>query len=180
MLPAIRRIVTGHDADGRSIVASDAPATNIASSADLPDEGLINMWAIGPELPRDADPMSASWGLLPPTGGTIVRYFQVAPEVRYDRWTLDERMARTKAIYAAMGAPDAHRDPTRHPAMHETPTVDFIVLLRGTITMLIDVGEVALQPFDMVVQRGTNHAWVNHGDSPALLLAVLNDDRRSA
>lgn len=178
MLPAVRRIVTCHDAQGRSIVRSDAPAGNVASSAELPEEGLINLWAIGPGIDPAVDPTVVPWGLLPTPGGSIVRFFQIAPEDRYNRWTREQRVARTKAIYAGMGAPDVHRDATRHPAMHETKTVDFIVLLQGEITMMLDVGEVALKPFDMVVQRGTNHAWVNHGEVPALLLAVLNDAHR--
>jgi len=47
--------------------------------------------------------------------------------------------------------------------------------LKGEVTLLLDQDEVELQPFDVVVQRGTNHAWVNHGSVPALLIAVLID-----
>ena len=47
--------------------------------------------------------------------------------------------------------------------------------LKGDVTLLLDEDEVRLKPFDVVVQRGTNHAWVNNGDEPALLIAVLID-----
>tara|TARA_B000000441_G_C21487720_1_gene202016 strand:+ start:17 stop:163 length:147 start_codon:yes stop_codon:yes gene_type:complete len=43
------------------------------------------------------------------------------------------------------------------------------------VSLLLDEEDVRLEPFDTVVQRGTNHAWVNHGDEPALLIAVLID-----
>ncbi len=66
-------------------------------------------------------------------------------------------------------------DISRHPSMHRTKTVDYVVLLRGEVTMLLDEGEVHLRPFDVVVQRGTNHGWVNHGDETALLVGVLVD-----
>ena len=59
--------------------------------------------------------------------------------------------------------------------MHKTDTVDYIILLKGDVSLLLDKEEVKLNPFDTVVQRGTNHAWINHGDEPALLIAVLID-----
>jgi quercetin dioxygenase-like cupin family protein len=66
-------------------------------------------------------------------------------------------------------------DTRKHPAMHKTETIDYIILLKGDVTLILDNDEVNLKPFDVVVQRGTNHAWVNNGDEPALLTAVLID-----
>jgi uncharacterized cupin superfamily protein len=45
-------------------------------------------------------------------------------------------------------------DTSRHPGMHKTRTIDYVVLLSGEVTMLLDKGEVELKPFDVVVQRG--------------------------
>jgi quercetin dioxygenase-like cupin family protein len=59
--------------------------------------------------------------------------------------------------------------------MHKTRTIDYVVLLSGEVTLLLDKGEVDLKPFDVVVQRGTNHAWVNKGKDPALIAGVLID-----
>jgi quercetin dioxygenase-like cupin family protein len=59
--------------------------------------------------------------------------------------------------------------------MHKSKTTDYIILLKGQITLMLDDGEVDLQPLDVVVQRGTNHAWVNRGTEDALLMAVLVD-----
>ena len=59
--------------------------------------------------------------------------------------------------------------------MHKTETVDYIILLKGEVTLLLDEDERALKPLDVVIQRGTNHAWVNKGDEPAVLMAVLVD-----
>ena len=74
-----------------------------------------------------------------------------------------------------MGASHERVDTTRHPSMHKTKTIDYIILLKGDVTLLLDNDEVKLKPFDVVVQRGTNHAWVNNGEEPALLIAVLID-----
>jgi quercetin dioxygenase-like cupin family protein len=59
--------------------------------------------------------------------------------------------------------------------MHKTETIDYIILLKGDVTLILDQEEVDIKPFDVVVQRGTNHAWVNNGSDPALLIAVLID-----
>jgi quercetin dioxygenase-like cupin family protein len=59
--------------------------------------------------------------------------------------------------------------------MHKTKTVDYIILLSGRVTLMLDEDEVDLEPFDVVVQRGTNHAWINKGPDRALLVAVLVD-----
>jgi quercetin dioxygenase-like cupin family protein len=59
--------------------------------------------------------------------------------------------------------------------MHKTNTIDYIILLKGDVTLLLDEDEVDLKPFDVVVQRGTNHAWVNNGTDTALFIAVLID-----
>ena len=61
--------------------------------------------------------------------------------------------------------------------MHKTETVDYIILLKGDVTLVLDEEDVDLKPFDVVVQRGTNHAWVNNGKEPALLIAVLIDSK---
>ena len=74
-----------------------------------------------------------------------------------------------------MGAAQHRVDTSKHPAMHKTNTIDYIILLKGDVSLLLDEYEVKLKPFDVGVQRGTNHAWVNLGEDPALLIAVLID-----
>ena len=79
--------------------------------------------------------------------------------------------------FEKIGAAHHRIDTTKHPAMHKTETIDYIILLKGDVTLVLDQEEVDLKPFDVVVQRGTNHAWVNNGDEPALLIAVLIDSK---
>ena len=74
-----------------------------------------------------------------------------------------------------VGSPECRVDTSRHPLMHVTPTTDYVMLLSGAVSLLLDVGEpIALQPFDCVVQRATNHAWIVTGSEPAFLLAVMS------
>ena len=79
------------------------------------------------------------------------------------------------SLFKAMNASDAQPDTRRDPGMHRTPTTDYIILLSGQITLVLDKQEVDMRPFDTVIQRGTNHAWVNKGSEDALLMAVLVD-----
>jgi hypothetical protein len=179
MLYPARRIVTGHDANGRSIVVSDGPATNVVASPTTPNRGLINFWRVDQSPANNAgggDPMAGpSQGLLPPKNGSVFRFFQIAPERETAHLSKEEREKRMDVTFADMGAAAARVDTGRHPSMHKTETVDYIILLQGEVTMLLDEGEVRMKPFDVLIQRGTNHGWVNYGDAPALLVAVLID-----
>jgi quercetin dioxygenase-like cupin family protein len=174
-----RRIVTGHDAQGRSIVISDAPPENVVPNPADPDRGHINFWRTD-RVPADngvyADPMAGPpCPLPPPKGGTMFRFFQIAPEKNEAGLSTEERDTRMAKMFHAAGADDARIPMDRHPSMHRTDSVDYIILLKGEVTALLDVGEVNMKPFDVLIQRGTNHGWVNYGDEPALLVAVLVD-----
>jgi len=163
----IRRIVTGHDGQGKSVVVSDAAT---------PMEGRLHeLWltsampakfggepALGP-LPKD---------LEPPKNGTVVRYVRFDPAQNITRAELEQRTAER---FAAMKASHCRVDTSRHPGMHKTASVDYGIVLSGNITLLLDEGERDLQPFDVVIQRGTNHAWVNRGTAPALMAFILID-----
>ena len=173
MLMTFRRIVTGHDANGRSVVFSDGPATNTVGS-------LTNFWSLAAvPAPVDAgDPTTGEpLGLHPPDGGVTFRFFQIQPNRMFEGVPDEALRSAARARFREMGAEDALVDTTRHPAMHRTRTVDFIVLLSGEVTLLLDEADVPMKPFDVVVQRGTNHAWVNTGDEVATLMAVLVDGR---
>jgi quercetin dioxygenase-like cupin family protein len=65
----------------------------------------------------------------------------------------------------------------RHPLMHRTESIDYAIVLSGEITMLLDEGEVLLKAGDILVQVGTNHAWVNRSNAPAVVAFVLVDGK---
>jgi mannose-6-phosphate isomerase-like protein (cupin superfamily) len=171
-----RRIVTGVDAEGASVVVSDGPTPNTFGPAKSPY--LINFWAIG-STPADyadpQDPAASPIPLHPAPGGVTFRFFRVPPESAFAHLTDEQRRAGAKAYHAQVGAPDAYVPDARHPGFHKTQSVDFIVLLEGEVTLLLDKDEVPMKPFDVVVQRGTSHSWANYGDTTALLMAVLVD-----
>ena len=169
----MRRIITGHNAEGKSVITIDGPP---ARSLSENEGGLYELWNTdGNEINTldETDRADSEVLLSPPVGGTKFRYFQINPTPEGVPADLIE--AATAAAFEKMGAAHHRVDTTRHPAMHKTKTIDYIILLKGDVTLLLDEEEVDLKPFDVVVQRGTNHAWVNNGSETALFIAVLID-----
>ena len=169
----MRRIVTGHNGNGKSIVTIDGPP---ARSIGEDVGGLFELWntdgneVISTDVIDRADDEII---LSPPGGGTKFRYFQINPLPEGVPEDILQEMAAD--AFEKVGAAHHRVDTSKHPAMHKTETVDYIILLKGNVTLILDEEQVDIKPFDVVVQRGTNHAWVNNGTEPALLIAVLID-----
>ncbi|CDX30167.1 Cupin 2 conserved barrel domain protein [Mesorhizobium sp. ORS 3359] len=171
MLKQVRRIVTTDDASGRSEVLFDGIADHTITV-------LTELWRTEPgrhDHKNPEDLARRSRGIEPPPGGTVFRFFQIAPESESAHLSRAEREKAARDWFAAMGSAHLQPDISRHETMHRSPTTDYIVLLSGQITLVLDKEERDLKPFDVVVQRGTNHAWVNRGTEDALLMAVLVD-----
>jgi hypothetical protein len=165
----IRRVITGNDELGRSRVVMDFSSERRGIAADL--------WLSGPALATEsgAVAVNAEGRLEPPSGGSVFRFFVVPPEERIRHMSVGERERLYAAHFQLMSASHTRVDTRRHPGMHRTNTLDYVVLLCGCVTLLLDDGAVTLEPFDVVIQRGTNHAWVNYGSTDTLLAAVLLD-----
>ncbi len=173
MATQYRRIVTGHNANGKSIIVSDGPAPG---GFDEHGGGTAEFW-ITDQIPVDnktpkGDPAGRPTKLEPPPNGSIMRFFALPPDSVFKP---GEAEKHAKALFASIGASHCQVDTSRHPAMHRTKTIDYIILLSGEVKLILDEGETMMKPFDVVIQRGTNHAWANPGKVPALLVAVLID-----
>jgi mannose-6-phosphate isomerase-like protein (cupin superfamily) len=169
----MRRIVTGHNEDGRSIITIDGPP---ARSIGEDVGGLFELWNTDGNIIDTKDNLDRADQdiiLSPPTGGTKFRYFQINPTPEGIPMEIMQEIAAD--AFEKIGAGHHRVNTSKHPAMHKTETIDYIILLKGDVTLILDEDEVTLKPHDVVVQRGTNHAWVNNGDEPALLIAVLID-----
>ena len=169
----MRRIVTGHNEDGRSIITIDGPP---ARSIGEDVGGLFELWNTDGNIIDTKDNLDRADQdiiLSPPTGGTKFRYFQINPTPEGIPMEIMQEIAAD--AFEKIRAGHHRVDTSKHPAMHKTETIDYIILLKGDVTLILDEDEVTLKPHDVVVQRGTNHAWVNNGDEPALLIAVLID-----
>jgi hypothetical protein len=172
MLRKIRRIVTGHDARGKSVIASDAPSPHTLSLLDEPALGLTDLWVTSSAPADNADPADAAARpaitLEPPPGGTIFRVVEFPP----DQATLG-KLDRAKLFEAMHAGQAMDREGARHPGMHRTATVDYAIVLSGEIYAMMDEGEALMKAGDCLVQRGTNHAWSNRSQAPCLVAFVL-------
>lgn len=170
-----RRIVTGHDEQGRSIFLQDGPAPNLIQPEHSPNVGMFNLWrmmAVPGSYAGDADeaPADAKITLVPPQDGLVFRIIEFPPDA-------ERNLAAQKEVFKAYGNPEAlsekHADGDRHPGFHKTETVDFALLLEGEIWALMDEGEKQMFPGDVLIQRGTNHAWANRSNKPARMAFIL-------
>jgi mannose-6-phosphate isomerase-like protein (cupin superfamily) len=167
-----RRIVTTHDARGKAIVHID---DNPPLGAAEPELGVTSclLWTTD-RMPADisekADAGKVKIGIPPPPNGTALRFVEFAPETEAAKKLPPGHMAKLLGEGHMAGglAP-------RHAAMHRTKSVDYIIILSGEIDMLLDDSEVHLKAGDVVVQQGTNHAWVNRGKEPCRIAAILID-----
>lgn len=156
----VRRIVTGVDATGRSAVVADAPVA-------VP--GGLWLTPAAPASTNAADPLPT--GALPRvpapgSGGTALLVADISPGL--------PTVPDVDALRSAGLIVTADRL-ARHPHFHATATLDYCVCLEGEVTCVLDDGEAVLQPGDVLVQRGTQHAWLNRTDRPARMLFVLVD-----
>lgn len=173
MLQQIRRVVTENDENGKSRVLMDGNSEHLLTVC-------TELWLTeaGPhDHTKPIDMAAKPHSLEPPKGGTVFRYFQIPPESQSAHLSGEERQKASRDWFASMGAGHLQPDTSRHESMHQSPTTDYIILLSGQITLMLDTEERDLKPFDCVIQRGTNHAWVNRGTEDALLMAVLVDSQ---
>jgi hypothetical protein len=165
-LPSIRRIVTGNDAGGNSRIVEDAPATAIRTVPERPGYRAVNVWR------TNADAVENHKGILPPKGGTILRIIDFPPEPKDP----EERRRRIAATFGGIFKDASHdKREGKHPGMHTTDTVDYAIVLEGEIWAVMDEGETLMRAGDVLIQRGTNHAWANRSDATARIAFVLID-----
>ena len=178
ILPPIRRIVTEDDAQGRSRIAEDAPARAVRTVDGRPGYRSVNVWrtTAAPAPVGAADGIAEHKGILPPeNGGSILRIIDFPPESADPA----ERRRQIQATFTGMFS-DAQHDKREgaHPGMHRTDTVDYAILLEGEIWAVMDEGETLMRAGDVLIQRGTNHAWANRSNKTARIAFVLLDGRR--
>lgn len=149
-----RRIVTGLK-NGRSLIVEDRKVTNV--SEHLPGLLISDIWATN-SMPVDlTQEVTVNNTLVPdpPKQGSYFRYVSIPPD-------------------KDLGIPEKIANEA-HPLMHKTDTLDYIIILSGELYLILDEEETLLKTGDIVIQKGTNHAWSNRSDQPCVQLAILLD-----
>lgn len=148
----VRRVVTGRTSDGRSTVSIDGICPHLRELPGFPTFRFTDLW-VTRQAPADngtdADEAEGPVAHVPPPGGNVLRLLEIAPDP-------------PGVDMAGSGR-------------HVTSTVDYVYVLSGAITVVLEDGEVDLRPGDVLIQRGTVHAWSNRGEEPCIMLGVLVD-----
>ena len=145
--PNLRRIVTGHDHDGRAMVKIDGPATNHKHPTESVTSTLMWVTDQAPaDFMQESDAGDRVIGTAPPLGGTRFCVLEIQPNNAFH-------------------------------GLHRTDTVDYVICMAGELDMELDDSKVTMKAGDILVQLGTHHAWVNRSNSVARIAVVLVDGR---
>lgn len=168
----IRRVVTTVDASGKAVVLFDGDNPHRAQRPGRRNVSSL-LW-VTDECPADiggaTDRAAVTIGTSPPPAGSVFRivdYPPTTPEM--------EKVDSGARMKELAHEPDIRGLPPRHPFMHRTRTIDYAIILEGEIDMLLDEEEIHLKAGDVLVQQGTNHAWVNRSSSMCRIAFVLID-----
>lgn len=176
-LRPIRRVITGESPSGVSSIIEDGLAPIVRLVAERPGYRVTNLWCTSsaPSLVSEPDRIAEHQGIAPHLGGTVLRIIDFPPEP-----TDPKELSR--ALEATFGAMyrDAQHKPKEgeHPGMHQTATIDYAIMLEGELVAIMDSGDTVLRAGDVLIQRGTNHAWANRSKKPARIAFVLIDAKR--
>ena len=175
----VRRVVTGHDGEGRAVIQEDRAVPRVQRIGGEHGPLFFEVWNTreSPALidPASGEPAEDGISLAPPKSGTRIRVLEIPPDdASLDKLSPEE----AKAHFAEVGAADASSHAgsnSRHAFMHRTETVDYGIMLEGELTLIMDVGETVIRAGDIVIQRGTNHGWANRSGKPCRIAFVLID-----
>lgn len=174
-LPDIRRIVTGNNAHGDSYIMEDRPANAIVTTPKRPGYRVVNIWRTQgmPVNLNETDTILEQKGILPPENGTILRVIDFPPEPKDSNALRKQLEATFNGLYS-----DANYKKHQYPGTHQTETLDYAIILEGEIIAKLDKDETVMREGDILIQRGTTHAWVNRSNKTARVAFILIDAAR--
>ncbi|GAB3431014.1 cupin domain-containing protein [Flindersiella endophytica] len=174
MEPArIRRVVTGHDSEGRARVVDDSEVEPITSEL-MPGAAIYRLWGHDerPTFPDDGSPPRAET-YYPPRDGSRFMVNTVPPGELVPPADLDLAAAMDELERRMPGAWAAMDPESDVPGMHTTDSIDYVLVVSGEATLELGNGEqTVVRAGDVVVQNGTRHAWRNHGTEPCTIVGV--------
>lgn len=169
----VRRVVTGHDEEGRAVFVSDEVLPPITPGL-MPGSEFHRLWGgdAPPHFPDDGAP-PAQPTYFPPVGGFRFGMFTVPPTGGPGPSPDLDLAAAIQEFRDKLPGLGDHMEPDA-PGMHTTATIDFEVVLSGEITLELDDGATrTMRAGDTIVQNGTRHRWTNHGTEPAVMAVFI-------
>lgn len=175
-LPGFKRVVTGHTAEGCATLAHCGAVPNAFALQAVPGTVFHEIWnthASPAPIDNGDDPTARALCLSPGAQGSLIRVVDIPPDSVQNALSAEA----AAATFAEIGQAHAGtgRAGSRHKLMHRTETVDYGIVTEGEVWLVLDDQEVHLCRGDVVVQRGTNHAWSNRTEAMARMVFILLD-----
>jgi len=165
----VRRIVTGINDAGHSVIASDSlmPAAEFRPG----DRLRAGMWVTDSAPASNLSPDPCPDGVITKVapehrGGVVFRITEIQP---------DSGSAPQVSELQSRGAHTTPERSAKHHGFHMTDTIDYAICLEGEVWAVLDEGETLMKAGDVLIQRGTYHAWANRSDRPARMAFILID-----
>jgi mannose-6-phosphate isomerase-like protein (cupin superfamily) len=168
----VRRVVTGHDANGKAVVVSDDMVAPITIDL-LPGNDFHRLWGADEKarFPDDGAQPSAEL-YFPALDGFRFGFFTIPPNAQGR--TPERDLVALRAEFEQKVPGLAEHLEVDHPGMHTTASIDYGVVISGEATLELNNQEkVTLRPGDAYIQNGTRHRWSNKGDVPAVIAITL-------
>ncbi|MGQ0523066.1 MAG: cupin domain-containing protein [Betaproteobacteria bacterium] len=170
-----RRIVTIDREPGKSSLVADGPAPDVRIDPARPGYACARLWVTDSTPAKIVyETLHLPYTLEPPPRGSVCRVETFPPD---EVWKGKVGSPQVQAFYRDIGSPGAstYSPLAPHPYMQKMRTLDFCIVLDGEIVLILDAQEVALKTGDIVVQRGTHHAWSNRSTRPAVVAIASHD-----
>jgi Cupin domain len=165
-----RRVVTGHDAQGKAVVLFDGGA---APKQRSPGGNAVSMLWVTDQFPVNCDgsgdQSDRATGVPPPANGSIFRIVDFPPTKPAEGHVDHDKILR------GMGIDPATQGYMRHANTHRTKSIDYAIVLDGEIDMFLDDTQIHMKAGDTLIQQGTNHAWVNNSGKNCRIAFILID-----
>ncbi|MVW84800.1 cupin domain-containing protein [Pseudomonas sp. PB101] len=180
-LPAFKRVITGHDNKGQAVVIEARPSPHVIPLKAVPGTVFHEIWNTDNApalLDNGDDPCAKPLQLSPGALGSVIRVVDIPPDSQQNQISEQDAAAAFAEIgqaHAGTGTADS-----RHKLMHRTETLDYGIVTEGEVWLVLDDEEVHLTRGDIVVQRGTNHAWSNRTEEMARMVFILLDGQFAA
>ncbi|NND50239.1 MAG: cupin domain-containing protein, partial [Rhizobiales bacterium] len=159
----VRRIIASADTDDQVIIHQDEPSPDVRFDPARPGFAATRAW-VTTATPAPVAGITETLGephtIEPPKGGSVCRFLTIPPDDWFMGTLTDEKVAD---YFDAMGSPQASRLGTGapHPYMQQTSSLDYVFVLDGEVTLILDTEQVHLNQGDTVVLLGASHAWSN-------------------
>lgn len=170
----VRRVITGVNDQGRSTILSDAPSPYMMPLESIPTFRLTELWKtdlMPADMNNPADNCGLPIELGPLPNGTTLRFLEFPPDAD---WKGKGDPEKAFSSMGESGSAALSSSPI-HELMHKTNTIDYIIITKGEVWAVLEETETCLKAGDVLIQRGTNHAWSVRTAEPCLAMAVLVD-----